>query len=113
MSKRSDKLPSIWAECRVTAISVYTDASGTGGDGFTKESANSDVYVDCDSEEQNENSTFEYLVSQKLFSWVKDRKLLWHADNQNCVRIIDYGSTNSRLHGLAVLLNAFSRLRSL
>ena len=105
-------------KCGVNALSIYTDASGTGGGGFIKEIPNSEVYFQWDYEDQNQSSTYRelkalYLVVQKLSFLVKNREILWHTDNQNCVRIINFGSMTNKLHSLANCINSYNNFHSI
>ena len=78
-------------QCGVGALSIYTDASGTGGGGFIKEIANTEVHFKWHYDDQCESSTYRelkalYLVLQKSLPFIKNKEIIWHTDNQNCVR---------------------------
>ncbi|VDI75750.1 Hypothetical predicted protein [Mytilus galloprovincialis] len=87
-------------------IVVYSDASNVAAGAFTVE-VNEKVFHSTWSEyEKNMSSTWRELraIQLALYSFksvLKNSTVKWHTDNQNCVKIIDRGSTKMHLQCFA------------
>ena len=91
----------IWPKPSAVRV-VYSDASCTGFGGYTVEHGNLIANGQWSAEEAKSSSTWRELRAVKLVlesfqSKLTNERIRWFTDNQNVVRIIQYGSKNAAL----------------
>jgi len=85
---------------------VYSDASNVAGGAYTVEMNEKVFHQMWDEFEKNMSSTWRelraiYLPLHSFKSELQNKRVKWHTDNQNCINIINKGSTTKHLQYLA------------
>ena len=92
---------------------VYSDASATGFGGYTVEHGHLIANGHWSEEEAKGSSTLRELkavrmVLESFQSKVSNERIRWFTDNQNAVRIVQYGSKNTALQSEALAIFSMS-----
>ena len=95
----------IWPKPSAVRV-VYSDASATGFGGYTVEHGHLIAYGHWSEEEAKGSSTLRELkavrmVLESFQSKLSNERIRWFTDNQNVVRIVQYGSKNAVLQSEA------------
>ena len=91
----------IWPKPSAVRV-VYSDASATGYGGYMVEHGNLIANGQWSPEEVKQSSTWHELRAVKMVlesfqSKLKHERVCWFTDNQNAVRIVQYGSAKPSL----------------
>ena len=98
----------IWAKPSAVRV-VYSDASATGFGGYTVKHGGLIANGQWSEEEAKCSSTLQELsavrMAQESFqSRLSNKRIRWFTDNQNVVRIVQYGSKNAALQSEALAI---------
>ena len=100
----------IWPKPSAVRV-VYSDASSTGFGGYTVEYGNLIANGQWSAEEVKSSSTWRELRAVKLVlesfqAKLSNERIRWFTDNQNVVRVVQYGNKNSALQAEALVIFA-------
>ena len=97
---------------------VYSDASNTGYGGYIVEHGNMVANGQWSEEETRQSSTWRELCAVRLIlesfqTFLRNERVRWFSDNQNVVRIVQYGSRKPptlRVEALAIFSTCMNNL---